>query len=292
MSRYSLYGPVFDAAKCVSCGLCEKTCRSSCINVKKHAVDYSRCIDCFDCVAICPNAAIGYTRTMRRPVENSHTRNAAVATVGVTRRDALVRGAIAVGATATALTKGNVSLLPVGQGKNSILPAGAVSYANFSQHCTACHLCIDTCPSGVLTPSVLENGITGLFQPHLDYTKAYCAYNCNFCSQVCPAGAIHPISVQEKQQWAIGKAIYYEFHCLINEKGIECGNCARHCPKEAITMIEKGNTLIPKVNHKQCIGCGACEYYCPASPKAITVRPMNEQKRLGEAGMFRRGNLS
>lgn len=52
---------------------------------------------------------------------------------------------------------------------------------------------------------------------------------------------------------------------------VACGNCARHCPAGAITMVErlpKGSSShkIPVVNVERCIGCGACEYHCPARP--------------------------
>lgn len=43
---------------CTACGLCEEQCRSECIKVLSRYVDNSRCVRCFDCVAICPEEAI------------------------------------------------------------------------------------------------------------------------------------------------------------------------------------------------------------------------------------------
>lgn len=44
LSRYSLFRPVIDTTKCNGCGLCARNCKASCINSKKHAIDYSRCV--------------------------------------------------------------------------------------------------------------------------------------------------------------------------------------------------------------------------------------------------------
>ena len=43
---------------------------------------------------------------------------------------------------------------------------------------------------------------------------------------------------QEKQQTKIGLARYDKQQCLITRDGIVCGNCARHCLTQAITMVE------------------------------------------------------
>ena len=65
---------------------------------------------------------------------------------------------------------------------------------------------------------------------------------------------------------------YAQFHCLITQKGIVCGNCARHCPTHAISMVEnKDGRSYPQVDASRCIGCGSCEYHCPADPPAIAV---------------------
>ena len=34
-----------------------------------------------------------------------------------------------------------------------IVPAGALSFRHFAQHCTACQLCVSVCPNQVLRPS-------------------------------------------------------------------------------------------------------------------------------------------
>ena len=45
-SRFSVFAPVIDTDKCRNCGLCGKQCKASCINMKEHQIDYSRCVAC------------------------------------------------------------------------------------------------------------------------------------------------------------------------------------------------------------------------------------------------------
>ena len=59
--------------------------------------------------------------------------------------------------------------------------------------------------------------------------------------------------------------------CLVEKEGLECGNCAAHCPYTAIEMKDGGNKKkYPAVDASKCVGCGACEYHCPS--KAIKVK--------------------
>ena len=39
LSRYSLFRPVIDTAKCNGCGLCARNCKSACIDSKTHTID-------------------------------------------------------------------------------------------------------------------------------------------------------------------------------------------------------------------------------------------------------------
>ena len=149
-----------------------------------------------------------------------------------------------------------------------LVPAGSLSLKNFSQHCTACQLCVSNCPNNVLRPSTsLEN----FMQPEMSFERGYCRPECTNCSQVCPAGAIRPVTVEEKTSIQIGHAVVNLDNCVVNKDGVSCGNCARHCPANAIRMVRKNpddkNSLrIPTVNEERCIGCGACENLCPARP--------------------------
>lgn len=110
-----------------------------------------------------------------------------------------------------------------------------------------------------------------LMQPEMSYERGYCRPECNKCSEVCPAGAIRPISIEEKSSTSIGHAVWIKENCIPLTEGHSCGNCARHCPSGAIQMVPSDpdnpdSIQIPVVNEARCIGCGACENLCPARP--------------------------
>lgn len=149
-----------------------------------------------------------------------------------------------------------------------IVPPGAISLNNLSSHCTACQLCIANCPNGVLRPS---SKLATFMQPESSYESGYCRPECTACSEVCPTGAIIKIDRAEKSSIQIGHAVWIKENCIPLTKGDSCGNCARHCPVGAITMVASDvsnpeSVKIPVVNEARCIGCGACEYLCPSRP--------------------------
>lgn len=115
--------------------------------------------------------------------------------------------------------------------ENPIYPPGALSARNFTQHCTACQLCVSVCPNQVLRPS--DNLMT-LMQPEMSYERGYCRPECAKCAEVCPTDAIHLTSLAEKSAIQIGHAVWIKENCVPLTDGMECGNCARHCPTGAI----------------------------------------------------------
>ncbi len=264
VARFSWLRPVIDTTKCNGCGLCARNCKAACIDPNTHTVDMSRCVVCFDCLDNCKRGAIRYVprRTKQTP-ENVHNTSrrgflaavtAFTATRVVARQQKKVDGGVAV-----ILDK----KVPVR--KQPIVPAGALSARHLAQHCTACQLCISACPNGVLRPS---DGVMTLLQPAMGYERGYCRPECTRCAEVCPTDAIRPITREEKSSTQIGHAVWVRENCVAASEGVKCDNCARHCPAEAIVMVEQGEGApkIPAIDTERCIGCGACEYLCPARP--------------------------
>jgi len=62
LSKYSLFRPVIDPAKCTGCKLCARNCKAACIDVEHHAIDHNRCVVCLDCIDKCRQGAIVYER--------------------------------------------------------------------------------------------------------------------------------------------------------------------------------------------------------------------------------------
>ena len=110
---------------------------------------------------------------------------------------------------------------------HAITPPGSLSAANFSQHCTACQLCVSVCTNHVLRPS---GNLQTFMQPEVSYERGYCRPECVKCSEVCPTGAIRPITKADKTAIQIGHAVLIQENCIVNRDGVTCGNCARHCP--------------------------------------------------------------
>ncbi|MDE5796741.1 MAG: 4Fe-4S binding protein, partial [Muribaculaceae bacterium] len=272
LSRFSLLRPVIDTSKCNGCGLCARNCKSACINSKEHSIDYSRCVTCFDCIDKCHRNAISYT--FRRPAVVAAD-SLAKENVDSSRRDFLtVTATIAATAAVHAQEKtvdGGLAAITdkkIPSRKTRIVPPGAKSIKNLTSHCTACQLCVSVCPNGVLRPST---ELDSLMQPESSYERGYCRPECTKCSEVCPAGAIQPITVADKSSVQIGHAVWIKDNCIPLTDGVACGNCARHCPVGAITMVasvadDETSPKIPVVNTERCIGCGACENLCPSRP--------------------------
>ena len=270
-SRFSVFAPVIDTEKCRNCGLCGKQCKSSCINMKEHEIDYSRCVACMDCIDTCKEGAIHYACRYGKKGSPSPAQG----NVDKSKRAFLVSSAIATTAVAAKAQEmkvdgglAEIERAAKPERQTRLVPAGSLSLKNFADHCTACQLCVSVCPNQVLRPST---SLMTLMQPEMSYERGYCRPECTKCSDVCPAGAIRPISVEEKSSTQIGHAVVCLDNCVVNTDEVSCGNCARHCPAGAISMVRKNpddpNSLrIPVVNEERCIGCGACENLCPARP--------------------------
>ena len=270
LSKFSLLKIQFDTDKCKNCSLCTKNCKASCIDYKSHTVDYTRCVACGNCLESCKFGALSYGLAKK-----SRQADTSQKTTDTARRAFLMGGAIVAADTALAQAgkkvDGGLAVIEdkvVPRRKQPLTPPGSISAKNMAQHCTACQLCVAQCPNDVLRPS---GNLLTLMQPTMSYERGYCRPECNRCSQVCPAGAIKPIGLDDKSAIQIGHAVWVKENCVVLNDGVACGNCARHCPSGAIMMVPSNpdddlSPMVPAVDAAKCIGCGACEYVCPARP--------------------------
>ena len=291
LARFSLLRPVIDTEKCVGCNRCARNCKASCIDVEHHRIDYSRCVVCMDCIDTCHKNAIAYElrpKTRKPGKEEKRESGREENPAGLSRRSFLSLTGIFAAHTALRaqekLADGGLAVIEqkkIPRRATPIVPAGAASLRNMAHHCTGCQLCVAVCPNGVLRPS---EKLTSLMQPEMSYERGYCRPECTKCSEVCPAGAILPVTAAEKSSVQIGHAVWIRANCVPLTDGVDCGNCARHCPSEAITMVpsdtaDPDSPKIPVVNTERCIGCGACENLCPARPFSAIYVEGHERHR-------------
>ncbi len=321
LAKFSWLKMRVDEDKCIKCGLCEKNCKAACIKVEKGVpvkFDYTRCITCGDCQEVCGKGAL-HLAPARRKSNSSLSSEASTSSKANTSTssssDLSRRSFLAITGTTVAAaalkaqektTDGGLAAIEdkqIPMRKTPLTPPGSLSAANLQQHCTACQLCIANCPNEVLHPST---DMKHFLQPTMEYTNGYCRPECTRCADVCPAGAIQPITKEEKTAIQIGHAVWVKENCLPVAQEQRCGSCAAHCPAEAIQMVPidksikqnpedgqwydaEGNQLdwravnsllrIPVVDTEKCIGCGKCEYLCPARPFSAIYVEGHEQHR-------------
>ena len=289
ISRFSLLKIHFNEDKCRNCSLCTKNCKAACIDFKNHQVDYSRCVVCGDCVESCKFGALKYSFNSSNGAHKTHSTQEAHSAQDPSKRAFLISSALlttaALAQEAKHVDGGLADIIEkkAPERLTPVVPPGARSLKNMTQHCTGCQLCVSKCPNDVLRPSM---DIASLMQPVMSFEKGYCRPECTRCSEVCPAGAIKLIDKEEKTSIQIGHAVVAVDFCISALGEAECGNCARHCPAGAIEMVPSDpdddlSPSVPAVNEAMCIGCGACEHLCPVRPlSAIHVEGHEVHKMI------------
>ena len=319
-------GLKIDPKKCIGCKKCERSCRASAIKIigkgEGGKIDKTKCVQCRDCTVLCPTEAIDMPFKRRdnsalnhiappaphapqplqiqphtKPYHHPHHPNTPTPQppqpATLTRREFII-GSTAIGATLAAKAAdekifdgGFAAISDPGIDKRNapLKPAGSHSIKNFQEKCVACQLCVQMCPNHVLRPSM---SLKDFMQPEMAFDKGFCPPDCTRCSQVCPAGAITPITYEQKLYTHIGEAVWHKDRCLAATEGVNCTACFRHCPTRAISLVRNDDgVMIPVVDTFDCMGCGACEHVCPARPlPGMTVRALvqhREHARMSES---------
>ena len=264
----------FDKERCAGCGRCESVCPEGCLSATEQRVDSDRCVLCLRCTEACPVEGLRVGRIS--PEEGYVRRGALRYAFGALAAFVSAWGAQRPDRTIPASAASWEERLPVS-------PPGSRTHGNFSEKCVVCTACVAACPAGIIRPSLSAWGLQGIFQPELDFSKGYCQFECAACSAACPTGAILPLRLEEKQKISIGKARFLPRNCIVRKYGQACGACSEHCPTQAVRMVPfRRNLTIPEVDTSLCLGCGACEYACPETPKAITVSGISVHGRIRE----------
>jgi polyferredoxin len=245
LSRYSLFGLEKAHEKCTDCNKCLVHCQGA--DSPEGGVKHRQdeCHVCFNCEAACPEGVIRF----RWFPDRRGTRTAP----DLDRR------------TVIAAAAGGVAVVPAlrianwpdaAYSEKVIRPPGAVEEHEFLERCIRCAECMKVCPNNALHPAFFEAGVEGLWTPMLVPRIGYCEHSCVLCGQVCPTGAIRKID--ERAKLGIG------------QPPIRIGTA----------MYDTGRCL-PWAMATPCI---VCEEFCPTSPKAIWLEPVEVPKRLGEHG--------
>lgn len=272
LARGAAFRLTLDRSTCTRCAECMRVCKAQCLDLRAGTIDASRCVACFNCVTACPEQGVGYQFAWTR---GSASPAPAPSAAGPSRRDFLATTVASLAAAAGAgrlLGATAAEKLPPQNFSRAVCPPGAGGVDRFVDRCTACQLCVSACPTQVLRPAYLEYGFAGLMKPRLDYTAAFCNFDCQRCAEVCPDAAITRQSLADKQVTRIGLARLDVEICIVKTKGTDCAACSEHCPTKAVDTIPYGENLrLPQVTDDLCIGCGACEYACPAQPKKAII---------------------
>jgi ferredoxin len=279
-------------------------------------VDASRCVACFNCISNCDEGGIhlnwlGKAKAKgklklperKKPAASPggasgvggggavpvpvHVPAPVPAQQPVFTRRAFVAG---VGSVAVAGGAGwlgaKLSASPDDPKNRVVAPPGALSRVRFVGQCTGCLLCVSACPSHVLEPALAQYGsFSGFMKPRMNYDRSFCNIDCVRCGEVCPDGALQRLVPADKPKTRIGLAKVTLERCVVHRENTACGACGEHCPTAALQMItpKGGKFPEPVVNETQCIGCGACEYICPARPeKAVVIHGLAVHETASE----------
>ncbi|OHD27001.1 MAG: hypothetical protein A2Y34_07685 [Spirochaetes bacterium GWC1_27_15] len=272
ISKISLFKINLNSETCTKCGLCEKKCVASCIDSKNNYIDQSLCVRCFNCLDVCKPKSLSFNILKPKPQFN------------LSRRHFISNSfnyLFAIFLTSFFPLKFLFGKsIPQKFNNKLIIPPGGLNIKHFSNNCTGCLLCVNKCPKKIIRANFLEHQALQIMQASINYSYGFCDYECNICSQVCPTNALIPLSLSEKKLTQIGIVQFIEKDCIVVKNQKDCGACSEHCPTKAVYMIPyKENLFIPATNTEICIGCGACEYACPAIPKAIIVNGNSEHKK-------------
>jgi len=149
----------------------------------------------------------------------------------------------------------------------ALRPPGAIDELAFLANCTRCEDCIEACPHNAIVKAPPKFG-AAVGTPIIEPAETPC-YLCEDmpCIAACPEKVLLPTENIKMGAAFIALTKCFAYNGMVNR----CDYCFDRCPLKntAISMEDHR----PIVNEAACVGCGICEYFCPAPGKAIRVVP-------------------
>lgn len=145
-------------------------------------------------------------------------------------------------------------------------PPGALPEAQFLDACSRCGECVKVCPAQCIRIDPLKAKGDGA--PYIDIDHMPCVVCDSLaCMHHCPSGALVPTPIGDID---MGTAVWHAETC-VRTTGEECTTCVDQCPLGSAAIELREGKI--HVIDEGCIGCGVCQFYCPTTPKSITIIP-------------------
>ncbi len=254
LSRWSILGLEKSSSHCEDCNRCLLHCQGGDDPIPGARWRKVECHLCLNCVGDCPESGIKF--------KFFPATAATVEGPNLQRRKAVT--SLAAGAALLPLFR-SATGLTVEHHDRLVRPPGALDEKSFLERCIRCGECMKVCPNNALHPSFVEAGLEGLWTPVLVSRIGYCEPSCVLCGQVCPTGAIWEFTSSQKA-WVVERPDK-------NVKPIRIG-----------TAFYDHGRCLPWAMATECI---VCEEWCPTSPKAIYLRPVQVMDAEGKVKQVR-----
>lgn len=156
------------------------------------------------------------------------------------------------------------------KGEQAIRPPWSIEESQFTESCTRCYKCAESCPSHLIVKG------SGGF-PEMSFVRHGCDY-CEACVKACPEDALKITALKSEPAWQQRAVISDE---CFSRRATVCRSCGEVCESRAIEFkLAVGGVSLVNLNAAACDGCGECVHVCPAH--AITIQKSNSENVFGD----------